>query len=171
MAERRGWTTAKRRRRPRWPDLRFGRAPGYYGGPSALANAWRGGLWRRGHDDGAHGGTPARRCAGLELTELKTAGTGWRRESRGRRLCGCGDGEAARRGLCRQRLRWRCGSSTAMLAGAADGEGDRGEVKKGAWLSAGGRWRDEGALGRGVACAVRATATRGRRNLHAAALL
>ena len=73
MAERRGWTTAKRRRRPRWPDLRFGRAPGYYGGPSALANAWRGGLWRRGHDDGAHGGTPARRCAGLELTELKTA--------------------------------------------------------------------------------------------------
>jgi len=43
--------------------------------------------------------------------------------------------------------------------------------EKGAWLSAGGRWRDEGALGRGVACAVRATATRGRRNLHAAALL
>jgi len=38
-------------------------------------------------------------------------------------------------------------------------------------LGAGGRWRDEGSLGRGVACAVRATATRGRRTLHAAALL
>ena len=29
------------------------------GGPSALANGAGGGLWRRGHDDGAHGGTPA----------------------------------------------------------------------------------------------------------------
>ena len=34
----------------------------------------------------------------------------------------------------------------------------------------GGRWRDEGALGRGVAYAVRATATRGRRRGHAAAM-
>jgi len=32
----------------------------------------------------------------------------------------------------------------------------------------GGRWRDEGALGRGVACADRALATRGRRRGHAA---
>jgi len=38
----------------------------------------------------------------------------------------------------------------------------------GARDGSGGRWRDEGALGRGVACAVRATATRGRRRGHAA---
>ena len=40
--------------------------------------------------------------------------------------------------------------------------------ENGVRLGAGGRWRDEGALGRGVACAVRATATRGHRRGHAA---
>jgi len=35
-------------------------------------------------------------------------------------------------------------------------------------LSAGGRWRDEGALGHGVACADRPAATRGRFPRHAA---
>ena len=69
MAERRGWTSAGRRWRLRLFDLKLGRALGYYGEPSALANAWIGGLWRRGHDDGAHGGTPASLCTRLELTE------------------------------------------------------------------------------------------------------
>ena len=41
------------------------------------------GWWRRGHDDRVGGGAPARRCAGLELTELEQralAGVGSRWE-------------------------------------------------------------------------------------------
>ena len=41
-------------------------------------------------------------------------------------------------------------------------------MKLRAWTGASGCWRDEGAPRRGVACAVRALATRGRRRGHAA---
>ena len=70
MAERRGWTSAVRRRRPRRLNLRCGQATMNAGGPSALANGAGGGLWRRGHDDGAHGGTPASLHALRWLTGL-----------------------------------------------------------------------------------------------------
>ena len=44
----------------------------------------------------------------------------------------------------------------------------RRNAKMEAWLSAGGCWGDNAVLRRVVACAVRATATRGHRDLHAA---
>ena len=110
MAERRGWTSAGRRWRLRLFDLKLGRALGYYGEPSALANAWIGGLWRRGHDDGACGGTPASLCTRLELTErewraLEGATGCWgdgsaiavAKEQRGRAGDGYGDGGGAGR--------------------------------------------------------------------------
>jgi len=68
----------------------------------------------------------------------------------------------------------------ASLRGYGDGGGGASSLQRcgeeerprqrenGVQLSAGGRWRDEGALGRVVACAVRALATRGHGNLHAA---
>ena len=71
MAERQGGTTAIRRRRPRRLNLRFGRAPGYYGGPSAPAIMRKGRLRRRGHDDGPRRRAPAKACALLRLTELE----------------------------------------------------------------------------------------------------
>jgi len=45
---------------------------------------------------------------------------------------------------------------------------EEAKCENGALLSAGGRWSVEAALRRVVACAVRATATRGHRDLHAA---
>jgi len=59
---------------------------------------------------------------------------------------------------------WFCGES----------KGGRWRGRELAWASgngAGARWREEGAPRRVVACADRALATRGRRELHAAALL
>jgi len=47
--------------------------------------------------------------------------------------------------------------------------GRKAEAKQmGVWDGSGRRWREEGALRRVVACAVRALATRGRRRGHAA---
>ena len=134
MAGRRGWTTAKRRWRLRWFDLKLGRALGYYGGPSASAIGARGGLWRRGHDDGAHGGTPASLCTRLELTErewraLEGATGCWgdgsaiavAKEQRGRAGDGYGDGGARR-----------------LSAAAAARKKSRGNVKMGCgWVRAG----------------------------------
>ena len=134
MAERRGWTSAGRRWRLRLFDLKLGRALGYYGEPSALANAWIGGLWRRGHDDGAHGGTPASLCTRLELTErewraLEGATGCWgdgsaiavAKEQRGRAGDGYGDGGARR-----------------LSAAAAARKKSRGNAKMGCgWVRAG----------------------------------
>ena len=55
---------------------------------------------------------------------------------------------------------WRCETAKETEA-----------KQMGARLSAGGRWRDEGAPRRIVACANRALATRGRRHGHAAFVL
>jgi len=75
---------------------------------------------------------------------------------------------------------WRSSEGELALATATAGLRELGgccceeerprQRENGVRLSAGGHWRDEGALGRGMACAVRATATRGQRDLHAAAL-
>jgi len=68
-----GWrcgSTVKRRRGLRWFKSMRGQASMNAGGPSALANGAGGGLWRRGHDDGAHGGTPASLHALRWLTGL-----------------------------------------------------------------------------------------------------
>ena len=68
---------------------------------------------------------------------------------RGRAGVGYGDGGAPR-------------ARRLLLRGRKEARSEMG-----ARLSAGGRWHDEGALGRGVACADRALATRGRRRGHA----
>ena len=75
---------------------------------------------------------------------------------------------------------WRGSEGELALATATAGLRELGgccceeerprQRENGVRLSAGGRWRDEGALGRGVACAVRALATRGRHRGHAAAM-
>jgi len=52
--------------------------------------------------------------------------------------------------------------------GARTGEGGGGNAKTELWLSAGGCWRDNAALRRVVAGAVRALATRSHGDLHAA---
>ena len=46
------------------------------GGPSALANGAKGGLWRRGHDDGVGDGAPVSICTALALTELEQRALG-----------------------------------------------------------------------------------------------
>ena len=56
----------------------------------------------------------------------------------------------------------------AAAAGAVNGEGEPGKCEMEARLSAGGCWGDNVVLRRVVACAVRATATRGHRGLHTA---
>ena len=73
----------------------------------------------------------------------------------------------ARRELCAamataelRKCCWRCETAKGTEA-----------KQMGARLSAGGRWRDEGTLGRVVACADRPAATRGRFTRHAAAML
>ena len=54
-----------------------------YGEPSAPTSVARGGLWRRGHDDGVGGGAPASLRTALELTEhgqrtlVDAMGHGW----------------------------------------------------------------------------------------------
>jgi len=55
-----------------------------------------------------------------------------------------------------------------VLAGAADGEGGAKKMELRARTGAGGCWRDNAALRRVVASAVRALATRGHGDLHAA---
>ena len=60
------------------------------------------------------------------------------------------------------------GGAAAVLAGAANGEGGAGKTKMQALGVAGELGRLEGVPRRGVACAVRALATRGRRRGHAA---
>ena len=54
------------------------------------------------------------------------------------------------------------------LGGCCCEEESPRQRENGVRLSAGGRWRDEGAPRRVVACVVRALATRGRRRRHAA---
>ena len=74
-------------------------------------------------------------------------------------------------------LEWLGASSSTVMATAElrkccwSCETAKGTEAKqmGARLSAGGRWRDEGALGCVVACADRPAATRGRFPRHAAA--
>ena len=80
---------------------------------------------------------------------------------------------------------WGDGGAVAVAGELGDGEvlgyngGDRrcgccgrrrrsGKVKLRAWTGAGGCWRDNAALRRVVADAVRALATRGHGDLHAA---
>ena len=87
MAERRGWTTVVRRWGLRWFDLKLGRAPVDYKEASARALVAWGGRVGPGHGDGGGGGASARRCAGLELTELE------RRALAGAGSCG-EDGDA-----------------------------------------------------------------------------
>jgi len=87
------------------------------GGPSALANRAGEGLWRRGHDDGAHGGTPA----SLHALRLLTKCCQW---ARGEAMGCWGDGGAMAvvlewLGASCARL-WRrrsCKSSAAAAAG------------------------------------------------------
>ena len=61
-------------------------------------------------------------------------------------------------------------ASDAAAAGTASDEGGAGNVKMEARAGAGGSWGDNGQLWRIVVCVVRATATRGHRGLHAAAM-
>ena len=105
------------------------------GGPSALANGAGGGLWRRGHDDGARGGALASLCTRLELTErewraLEGATGCWgdgsaiavAKEQRGRAGDGYGDGGARR----------------LSAAAAAARKKSRGNAKMGCgWVRAG----------------------------------
>ena len=60
------------------------------------------------------------------------------------------------------------GGAAEMLLRCETAKGTEAK-QMGARLSAGGRWRDEGALGRVVACADRPAVTRGRFPRHAAA--
>ena len=157
MAERRGGTTARRRRRPRRLNLRCGQATMNAGGPSALANGAGGGLWRRGHDDVAHGGTPVRFCALRWLTKLyqRAREEQWGAGETVELWQWCWSGQA------------RAGTVMATtelreLGGCCYEEERPRQRKNGVRLSAGGRWRDEGALGRVVAWLGRAEATRGR---------
>ena len=78
--------------------------------------------------------------------------------------CCCGDEKAARCELARAMATME--AERARCCAAARREETKCE--NGALLSAGGRWSVEAALRRVVACAVRATATRGRRHGHAA---
>ena len=76
---------------------------------------------------------------------------------------------------------WRSSEGELALATATAGLRELGgccceeekprQRENGVRLSAGGHWRDEGALGRGVACADRPAATHGRFPRHAAAML
>ena len=132
------------------------------------AQTWPGVVWLGGTTATEGGGrAPARRCAGLELTELEQRaledavgcwggggavavvlewpGTSWR---------GYGDGGAARA----RRLRLR------ELRTAKEER----EMKLRALGVAGGCWREEGALRPGLAALGRAPATRGHASRHAA---
>jgi len=82
----------------------------------------------------------------------------------------CGGDGGARRELApsmvmagSQRRGYRC-------CGRVDGEGGARNAKLRAWIGAGGNWGGNGRLRRVVACAVRATAMRGHRDVHAVAL-
>ena len=97
------------------------------------AQTWHGVVWLGGTTatEGG-GGAPARRCAGLELTELEQRAL--------EDAVGCWGGGGAVAvvlewpGASYARL-WRrrsCGSSAAALAGAADGEGGAGNETEGA---------------------------------------
>ena len=101
------------------------------GGPSALANRAGEGLWRRGHDDGAHGGTPASLHALRRLTKCC-------QRARGEAMGCWGDGGAVAvvlewLGVSCARL-WRRRSCKSSAAAAARKKG-RGEANGGArWL-------------------------------------
>ena len=164
MAARRGGTSAVRWRRPRRPNLKCRRVSRNAGEPSTLANREGGGLWQRGHDDGVRGGAPVSLCTALTLTErewrAREEATGcWgdggaiavAKEQRGRAGDGYGDGGGAGRARLSLR-RGRRSRKWEMKRGAT--RADAGGVKA--------------APRRGVACAVRALATRGRRRGHAA---
>ena len=109
MAERQGWTMAVRRCGLRWFKLTRGQASVDAGEPSALANGAGGGLWRRGHDDGVHGGALVSIGMALTLTELEwrareeaagrwgtSGGVAGVEKQRGRAGVGYGNGGAAR---------------------------------------------------------------------------
>ena len=129
------------------------------------AQTWHGVVWLGGTTatEGG-GGAPARRCAGLELTELEQRAL--------EDAVGCWGGGGAVAvvlewpGVSCSRL-WRrrsCGSSAAALAGAADGEEGAGNETEGAgrcgrvlaglrpcpgaaWPARSGRWRRAAAAG------------------------
>ena len=104
------------------------------GGPSALANRAGEGLWRRGHDDGAHGGTPASLHALRRLTKCC-------QRARGEAMGCWGDGGAMAvvlewLGASCARL-WRRRSCESSAAAAARKKG-RGEAKmERGWVRAG----------------------------------
>ena len=62
------------------------------------------------------------------------------------------------------------GVEAAAAAGMVNGEGEARKAKLRARIGASGCWGDNAGLRCVVACAVRATATRGQRDLLAAAL-
>ena len=104
------------------------------------------------------------KCAAMAYQAL-SAVTGRSSGSLGRRGNYGGGAGVARHGLraamATAELRkccWRCETAKGTEA-----------KQMGARLSAGGRWRDEGALGRVVACADRPAATRGRFPRHTVA--
>ena len=59
MVARRGEMTVVCQWRPWWLNLELRRASLNYREPSTQASIARGGLWRRGHNDGVSGGAPA----------------------------------------------------------------------------------------------------------------
>ena len=102
---------------------------------------------------------------GADAYRTRMAGTGRSYGVLGRRWSYGGGAGVARRELCAamataelRKCSWRCETAKGTEA-----------KQMGARLSAGGRWSDEGALGRIVACADRPAATRGRFPRHAAA--
>ena len=103
-------------------------------GPSTLANRAGEGLWRRGHDDGAHGGTPASLHALRRLTKCC-------QRARGEAMGCWGDGGAMAvvlewLGASCARL-WRRRSCESSAAAAARKKG-RGEAKmERGWVRAG----------------------------------
>jgi len=152
-----GWrcgSTVKRRCGLRWFKSTRGQASMNAGGPSALATGAGGVLWRRGHDDGAHGGTPASLHALRWLTGLCQRARGetmgcWgdggaitvAKEQRGRAGDGYGDGGGAGRARLSLR-RGRRSRKWEMKRGATRANAGGVKARSGAaWPARSGRWR------------------------------
>ena len=105
-------------------------------------------------------------CAAVAYQVL-SAGTGRSNGVLGRRWSYGGGARVARRELCAAMAT----AELRELGGCCCEEERPRRSENGARLGAGGRWREEGAPRRVVACADRPAATRGRFTCHAAAML
>ena len=164
MAERRGWTTAVRRWRPRRSEKRRGRVSLGSGEPNAHGYTVYGGGTCPSHGDGLGGGAPASLRTTLALTE--GCQRAWEEVVR----CWGGGGAMA---VVMEWLdaSWRTVMATAELRelGCCCGEEERPRQSKwGGGMARADAGGVKAAPRRVVACAVMALATRGRRRGHAA---